>query len=146
VQFECSWHVCSSIAVPLQSACNWNAVRLSTKALDHRLSIPAYAIKQQRWQSAVPKNKMSLMSLILKDDAFLIAKLVTMWHYLKNYWHATKCSSISFAHWQCPSDGDVSFPRFVGLLILSLCSRQTDRISTANRTANQPCSSFAVLL
>jgi hypothetical protein len=60
------------------------------------------------------------MFLIIKHDSFYIAKRVTMWHYFKNYWHATKWSSISFSHWQCPSDGGFSFPRFVGLLILSL--------------------------
>jgi hypothetical protein len=87
----------------------------------HRISIPAYAIEQQCWQSGVPKNEMSLMSLMFKNCAFWIAKPVTMWHYFKNYWHAIKWSSISFSHWQCPSDGDFSFPRFVGLLILSLC-------------------------
>jgi hypothetical protein len=38
------------------------------------------------------------------------------------YWHASKWSSISFSHWQCPSDRKFSFPRFVGLLILSLWS------------------------
>jgi hypothetical protein len=36
------------------------------------------------------------------------------------YWHANKWSSISFSHWQCPSDRVFSFPRFVGLLILTL--------------------------
>jgi hypothetical protein len=35
-------------------------------------------------------------------------------------WHASKWSSISFSHWQCPFDGDFSFPRFVGPIILSL--------------------------
>jgi hypothetical protein len=35
-------------------------------------------------------------------------------------WHASKWPSISFLHWQCPSDGDFFFPRFVGLLIISL--------------------------
>jgi hypothetical protein len=87
---------------------------------EHRISIPAYATEQQWWQSGVPKNLMSLVSLIIKNDAFSIAKRVTMWHYFKNYWHATKWSAISFSHWQCPWDGDFSFPRFVGLLILSL--------------------------
>jgi hypothetical protein len=37
------------------------------------------------------------------------------------YWHASKRCSISFSHWQCPSDREFSFPRSVGLLILSLC-------------------------
>jgi hypothetical protein len=36
------------------------------------------------------------------------------------YWHASKCSSISFSHWQCPSDREFSFPLFVDLLIQSL--------------------------
>jgi hypothetical protein len=36
-------------------------------------------------------------------------------------WHASNWSSISFSHWQCPSNGDI-FLRFVGLLILSLSS------------------------
>jgi hypothetical protein len=89
---------------------------------NHRISIPAYAIEQQEWQSGVPKNEMSLMSLIFNNDASSIAKRDTMWHYFNNCWHATKWSSISFSHWQCPSDGDFSFLRFVGLLILSLCS------------------------
>jgi hypothetical protein len=40
------------------------------------------------------------------------------------WWHANKWLSISFSHWQCPSDGDFSFPCFVGILILSLWSRQ----------------------
>jgi hypothetical protein len=43
-----------------------------------------------------------------------------MWHSFKNYRHASKWSSISFLDWQCPSDEDFSFPRFVGPLILSL--------------------------
>jgi hypothetical protein len=62
----------------------------------------------------------SLMSLIFKNDDFSIARRVTMWHYFKNYWHATKWSSIFFSQCQCPSDGNFSFPRFIGLLILSL--------------------------
>jgi hypothetical protein len=40
------------------------------------------------------------------------------------YWHARQWSSISFSHWQCPSDREFSFPRFVGLLMLSLCLKQ----------------------
>jgi hypothetical protein len=60
------------------------------------------------------------MSLIYKKYSTSLTKRVTMWLFLKNYWHGNKWSSISFSHWQCPSDGDVSFSRFVGLLILSL--------------------------
>jgi hypothetical protein len=40
--------------------------------------------------------------------------------FLKFCWHASKWSFISFSHWPCPSDRDFSFPRFVGLLKLSL--------------------------
>jgi hypothetical protein len=43
-----------------------------------------------------------------------------MWLSVKNCWHASKWSSISFWHLQCPSDRDFSFPRIVGLLILRL--------------------------
>jgi hypothetical protein len=93
---------------------------LNTYTQDHRISIPAYAIEQQWWHSDVPKNKMSLMSLICINGARSFLRRVTMWLYFKNYWHASKWSSISFSRWQCPSDGDFSFPRFVCLLILSL--------------------------
>jgi hypothetical protein len=86
----------------------------------HRISIAAYAVEQQWWQSGVPKNEMSLMSFMLKNYARSFARRVTMWLYVKNCWHARTWSSISFWHWQHPSYGDFSFPRFVGLLILSL--------------------------
>jgi hypothetical protein len=59
------------------------------------------------------------MSLIFKYGTCSLVRRVTMWHSFKN-WHASKRLSNSFSHWQCPSDGDFSFPRFVGLLILSL--------------------------
>jgi hypothetical protein len=65
------------------------------------------------------------MSLTFKNDAFLIARRVTMGHYFKNYWHASKWSSISSSHWKSPSFGNFSFPRFVGLLILSLWFQHT---------------------
>jgi hypothetical protein len=39
-----------------------------------------------------------------------------------------KWSSIIFSHWQCPSDGDFSLPRFVGPLILSLWVKHHARI------------------
>jgi hypothetical protein len=35
----------------------------------HTISIPAYVIEQQWWQSGVPKNEMLLMSLIFKNNA-----------------------------------------------------------------------------
>jgi hypothetical protein len=85
-----------------------------------KISIPAYAIEQQWWQSDVSKNEMSLMSLIFKNDTRSLVMRVTMWLYFKNYWHASKWSSICFSHWQWPSNGDFSFPRFIGILILSL--------------------------
>jgi hypothetical protein len=47
--------------------------------LNHRISIPAFDIEQQWWQSGVPKNE---MSLIFKYDARsldLLCKLVTTW-------------------------------------------------------------------
>jgi hypothetical protein len=65
------------------------------------------------------KNGVSLMSLIFKNDALSLG-WVTSWHSLKNYWHVSKWSPISFSHCQWPLDGDFSFPRFVGLVILSL--------------------------
>jgi hypothetical protein len=49
------------------------------------------------------------------------------WNFINviNYWHPPcKWSPISFSHWQCPLDEDFTFPRFVGLLILSLWSKQ----------------------
>jgi hypothetical protein len=88
----------------------------------HRISILAYAIEQQRWQLGVPKNEISLMSLAFKNDARSLASVSLCGTFSKICWHASKWSSISFSHWQCPSDGDFSFPRFVGLLILSLWS------------------------
>jgi hypothetical protein len=65
------------------------------------------------------------MPLIFKNDARSLAWRITMWFSFKIYWHASKRSSISFLNWQCPSDGDFSFPRFVGLLIISLWLHQT---------------------
>jgi hypothetical protein len=73
----------------------------------HRISIPAYAVEQQWWQSGIPKNEMSLSVSISGSISNI-------------YWHASKRSSISFSHWHCPSDREFSFPRFVSLLILSL--------------------------
>jgi hypothetical protein len=45
------------------------------------------------------------------------------------YWHASNWSSISFSHWQCPSDSEFSFPRFLGLIILSLWFIHQDELS-----------------
>jgi hypothetical protein len=47
----------------------------------HRISIPAYTTEQQWWQSSVPINE---MSLIFKNDARSLARLVTMWLYFNN--------------------------------------------------------------
>jgi hypothetical protein len=44
-------------------------------SLSHRMSIPAYAIEQQWRQSGGPKNEMSLMSLVFKNDAYLCGSL-----------------------------------------------------------------------
>jgi hypothetical protein len=60
------------------------------------------------------------MSFIFNNDVGSLARRVAMWLPLKKYWHASKWSSISFSHWQCPSYGDFSFPRLVGFSILSL--------------------------
>jgi hypothetical protein len=87
----------------------WNA---------HRISIPAYAVEQQRRQSGVPKNEMSFMSFIFKTMLVLYQSVSISGSISNIYWHASKWSSISFSHWQCPSDREFSFPRFVGLLIL----------------------------
>jgi hypothetical protein len=43
--------------------------------LNHRISIPAYAIEQQWWQSDVANNEMSLMSLIFKNVARSLARV-----------------------------------------------------------------------
>jgi hypothetical protein len=56
----------------------------------------------------------------VQNYARSLARRVTMWLSIRNYWYVSKWSSISFWRRQCPSDGDFSFPRFVGLLILSL--------------------------
>jgi hypothetical protein len=50
----------------------------------HEISIPPYAIEQQRGQPGVPNNEISLMSLINKNDARLLARWVTMLLPLKN--------------------------------------------------------------
>jgi hypothetical protein len=71
-----------------------------------------------------------------KNDASSIAMRVTMWHYFKKYWHAIKWS-VSFSQWQCPSDGDFSFPRFVVLLILSLCAKQMNNSKTCDKAFEQ---------
>jgi hypothetical protein len=42
------------------------------------------------------------------------------WVIFKGSYSVSKWSSISFWHCQCPLDGDFSFSRFAGLLILSL--------------------------
>jgi hypothetical protein len=90
---------------------------ITGKCLFHRISITAYAVEQQ-WQSGVPKNEMSLMSFIFKMTLVFYQNVSIS---ISNiYWHASKWSSISFSHWQSPSDREFSFPRFVGLLILSL--------------------------
>jgi hypothetical protein len=86
----------------------------------HRISIPAYAIEQQWWQLGVFKNEMSLMSFIYKMMLVLYQSGVISGYISNIYWHASKWSSISFSHWQCPWDREFSLPRFVGLLILSL--------------------------
>jgi hypothetical protein len=83
----------------------------------HRIGIPAYAVEQQWWQSGVPKNEVSFIFKIM----LVLYQSVSISGPISNiYWHASKCSSISFSHWQCPLDHEFSFPRFVGLLILSL--------------------------
>jgi hypothetical protein len=93
----------------------------------HRISIPAYAIEQQWWQLGVSKNEMPLMSFIFKMMLVLYQSGLKSGVSSNIYWHASKWSSISFSHWQCPSDREFSFPRFVGLLILSLWLIQTFR-------------------
>jgi hypothetical protein len=103
----------------------------NSKYVYTRISIPAYAIEQQWGQSGVPKNE---MSLTFKNNARSFVTRVTMWLSFKNYWHANKWSSISFSHWQCPSDGDFSYPRFVGLLILSLCFIQM-KVDTRDKSS-----------
>jgi hypothetical protein len=60
------------------------------------------------------------MSFMFKNDARSFARRITMWYSVKNCWHDSEWSSISFWHWQCPWDGDFSFTRFVRLLTLSL--------------------------
>jgi hypothetical protein len=75
------------------------------------------------WKQGVPKNDMSLMSLIFKNNARSLARRVTMCLSVKNCWHASKWWSISFLHWQFPSDGDFSFPRFVALLSLRISNK-----------------------
>jgi hypothetical protein len=42
--------------------------------IDHRITIPAYAIEQEWWQLGVPKNEMSLLSLILNNDTHSLVK------------------------------------------------------------------------
>jgi hypothetical protein len=76
-----------------------------------------------RASHAYSKNLMSLISSV-KNYSGLLARRVTMWLSVKNCWHASKWSSISFWHWQYPPDRDFTFPRFVGLLILSLWVRK----------------------
>jgi hypothetical protein len=106
----------------------WSKVSLGLKwcchchSFSYRISIPAYGIGQQWWQLGVSKNEMSLMSFIYKMMLVLYRSGVINGSISNIYWHASKWSSISFSHWQCPSDREFSFPRFVGLLILSLCS------------------------
>jgi hypothetical protein len=51
---------------------------------NHKISIPAYAIEQQYWQSGVPKNEMSLMSLIIKNDARSLAGRVAIFQEFVN--------------------------------------------------------------
>jgi hypothetical protein len=88
-----------------------------TDGYSHRISIPAYAVEQQWWQSGVPKNEMSLIFKIM----LVLYQSVSLSGSISNiYWFASKWSSISFSYSQCPSDRDFSFPRFVGILILSL--------------------------
>jgi hypothetical protein len=61
------------------------------------------------------------MSFIFKTMLVLYQSVLISGSISNIYWHASKWSSISFSHWQCPTDREFSFPRFVGLLILSLC-------------------------
>jgi hypothetical protein len=81
----------------------------------HRIGIPAYGIEQQRWQLGDSKNEMSLMSFIYKMMLVLYQSGLKSGVISNIYWHASKFSSISFSHWQCPSDCEFSFLRFVGL-------------------------------
>jgi hypothetical protein len=102
---------------------SWNIhtlYRTSKLMPSHRISIPAYAVEQQWWQLGVSKNEMSLMSFIFKMMLVLYQSLSISGSISNIYWHASKWSSISFSPWQCPSDSEFSFPRLVGLLILSL--------------------------
>jgi hypothetical protein len=95
------------------------ALELIYNCIAHRISIPAYAVEQQWWQSGVPKSEKSLMSFIFKMMLVLYQSVSISGSISNIYWNASKWSSISFLHWQCPSDREFFFPRFVGLLILS---------------------------
>jgi hypothetical protein len=68
-------HVCSVSHI---------SVGLVISGCHHRISIPAYSIEQQRWQSDVPENEMSLLSLISKNDAHSLGRRVTKWLFFKN--------------------------------------------------------------
>jgi hypothetical protein len=66
-------------------------------------------------------QKWNVINVIyIQNDACSYQSRVISGYISNIYWHASKWSSISFSHWQCPSDREFSFPRFVGLLILSL--------------------------
>jgi hypothetical protein len=54
---------------------------IENKSFVHRISIAAYAIEQQWWQSGVPKDE---MSLIFKNNARSLERPVTMWLSVKN--------------------------------------------------------------
>jgi hypothetical protein len=99
---------------------------------DHRISIPAYTIEQEWWQLGDSKNEMSLMSFIYKMMLVLYQSGVISGYISNIFWHASKWSSISFSHWQCPSDREFSFPRFVDLLILSLWVRRSTKLNVIN--------------
>jgi hypothetical protein len=120
------------------------------EVLRYRISIPAYAVEQPRWQSGVPKHEMSLMSFIFKMMLVLYQSVSISGSILNIYWHASKWSSISFSHWQCPSDRKFSFPRFVGILILSLCfARCTTKevlYGTQCSLLCAPCNSYRLLI
>jgi hypothetical protein len=50
---------------------------------NHRISIPAYAVEQQRWQSGGPK-KLNVISVIyIQNYARSLPKRVNKWLYFK---------------------------------------------------------------
>jgi hypothetical protein len=74
------------------------------------------------WQLVLTCHETTLMSFIFKVMLDLYQSVTISGSISNIYWHASKRSSISFSHRQCPSDRELSFPRFVDLLILSLWS------------------------